>query len=116
MSRSHISSRRRARSASAIARSLKKGWFKPPIIGRLNQPPRPLPIRMLRDIFLEVASTPPYPRRGISTPDLLDRIQTETLPKVLRAKLGADYCFSKMSELVTSTTGFDAHSQLVSGS
>jgi hypothetical protein len=53
ISRSDISSRRRG------------GWFKPPIIGSLTEPPRPLPLRRLRDIFLEVASTPPYPRRGI---------------------------------------------------
>src|SRR5688572_11533659 len=54
ISRSDLSSRRRG------------GWFKPPIIGSLNQPPRPLPERWLRDILLEVASTPPSLFRGIS--------------------------------------------------
>jgi hypothetical protein len=42
--RSHISSRRRG------------GWFNPPINRKLNQPPRPLLKRRLRDIFLAVAS------------------------------------------------------------
>src|SRR5437764_14838061 len=31
----------------------------------LNQPPRPRPLRRLRDIFLMGAATPPWPRRGI---------------------------------------------------
>src|SRR5437867_11364369 len=62
ISRSHISSRRRARSASATARSIKSGWFKPPIIGSLNEPPRPLPTRWLRDIFLR--SRPPLLSQG----------------------------------------------------
>ena len=38
---------------------------KQPIIGSLNEPPRPLHQRLLRDIFLVVASTPPLPRRGL---------------------------------------------------
>src|SRR6185312_16920041 len=50
ISRSHISSRRRG------------GWFKPPIIGSLNEPPRPLPTRILRDIFLR--SRPPLLSQG----------------------------------------------------
>src|SRR5207244_3386410 len=50
ISRSLISSRRRG------------GWFKPPIIGSLNQPPRPLPQRRLRDIFLR--SRPPLLIQG----------------------------------------------------
>src|SRR5215813_14174874 len=31
----------------------------------LNEPPRPLHQRWLRGIFLDVASTPPLPRRGL---------------------------------------------------
>src|SRR5262245_38643498 len=38
MSRSLLSGRRRARSASATARSIKYGWFKSPIDRSLNEP------------------------------------------------------------------------------
>src|SRR5258705_3148901 len=57
-----LASRRRARSASATARSMRSGWFKPRIIGGLNQPPRPLPQRWLRAIFL--MSRPPLLGQG----------------------------------------------------
>src|SRR5256885_16768338 len=36
------------------------------LIGKLNQPPRPLQLRRLRDFFIDVASTPPLPRRGLA--------------------------------------------------
>ena len=46
--------------------SAQTGWsVQLPIIGALNRPPRPLQLRMLRDIFLDVASTPPRLRRGV---------------------------------------------------
>src|SRR5689334_8656949 len=62
ISRSDLNSRRRARSASATARSITSGSFKPPIIDRLNEPPRPLPTRLLRDVFLR--SRPPLLSQG----------------------------------------------------
>src|SRR5205085_9684599 len=37
----------------------------------LNQPPRPRPLRRLRDIFLMGAATPPWPRRGIRSAPVL---------------------------------------------
>src|SRR3989442_14762367 len=46
----------------SFSRSGRGGWFKPPIIGSLNQPPRPLPQRRLRDIFLR--SRPPLLSQG----------------------------------------------------
>ena len=63
--------RRRARSASAIARSLKGGF---PFVG-IGKPPRPLQERRLRHIFLDVASTPPCgdARRGIACLAILRR-------------------------------------------
>jgi hypothetical protein len=46
--------------------SAQTGWLvQLPIIGGLNQPPRPLHQRRLRGIFIDVASTPPWPRRGM---------------------------------------------------
>ena len=66
----------RFREASSAGRR-RGGWFTPPLIGSWNQPilmlraialalrARPLPKRWLRIFFPEVASTPPYPRRGI---------------------------------------------------
>src|SRR5262245_14502714 len=71
MSRSLLSWRRGARSASAAARSIKKGSFYPPNNRSLNQPPRPLRQRRLRDIFIDVASTPPLLRRGLACSVLL---------------------------------------------
>ena len=42
------------------------GWsVQSPIIRDLTKPPRPLQLRMLRTIFLDVASTPPRLRRGV---------------------------------------------------
>jgi hypothetical protein len=46
--------------------SAQTGWFVQATNYRmLNQPPRPLLTRLLRDIFLDVAATPPLPRRGL---------------------------------------------------
>ena len=56
---------RKYREASLAGRR-RGGSFKVPINRRLNEPPRPLHERWLRAIFLDVASTPPLPRRGLS--------------------------------------------------
>src|SRR5258705_1126082 len=49
-----------------LSRRRRGGWFKTPIIsGSWNQPPRPLLSKDASHYFLEVASTPPLPRRGI---------------------------------------------------
>src|SRR5688572_29281109 len=52
---------RRFREATSASRR-RGGWFKSPIIGSLNQPPRPLPIRWLRDFCLR--SRPPLLCQG----------------------------------------------------
>jgi len=50
--------------------SAQTGWLvQLPIIGGLNQPPRPLHQRKLRGIFIDVAATPPLPRRGLPSPE-----------------------------------------------
>jgi hypothetical protein len=41
------------------------GWCWSKINCGLNEPPRPLHQRWLRDIFIDVAATPPFPRRGL---------------------------------------------------
>src|SRR5262249_31106990 len=52
-----------------VSSAAERGWFvQLPIIGGLNEPPRPLHQRWLRDIFLDVAATPPLPRRGLHSP------------------------------------------------
>ena len=52
---------------SPLPLDARPGWFvQQPIIGGLNQPPRLRPLMKLRDIYLMVAATPPWPRRGVS--------------------------------------------------
>src|SRR5262245_34077225 len=52
-------------SRSLLSRPRRGGSFNPTNHWRLHEPPRPLRQRRLRCIFITVASTPPFPRRGI---------------------------------------------------
>ena len=49
---------------ASLAGRRRGGSFKPPIIGRLNEPPRPR-LAKERGYLLNGAATPPFPRRGI---------------------------------------------------
>ena len=56
-----VAARSRKFRAATLASRRRGGWFNYRLIGGLNQPPRPLHQRWLRGIFLDVASTPPWP-------------------------------------------------------
>src|SRR5437867_4009966 len=47
----------------------------------LNQPPRPRPLRRLRDIFLMGAATPPWPRRGILSAPVSPCVPSSAWPR-----------------------------------
>ena len=85
---------------ASLAGRRRGGSFKPPIIGRLNEPPRPrLPKE--RGYLLDGAATPPFPRRGICLPTLTANVQTprdlsrweRALPPV-HVRLGESVCSS----------------------
>src|SRR5207302_612795 len=69
----HYSPPQLRRGGCAVKKKLRSSSFprrrggvdQPPLIYG-PAPPRPLPIRWLRDIFVEVASTPPRLRRGVA--------------------------------------------------
>jgi hypothetical protein len=53
------------KSRSYLVPRRRGGLFNSPIIGGLNKPPRPLQLRMLREMFIDVAATPPRLMRGV---------------------------------------------------
>src|SRR5262245_60334589 len=60
-----VAARSRKFREATLASRRRGGSFNYRLIGGLNEPPRPLHQRRLRGIFLDVASTPPWPRRGM---------------------------------------------------
>src|SRR5262245_12029526 len=63
-----VAARSRKFREATLASRRRGGSFNYRLIGGLNQPPRPLHQRRLRDIFLDVASTPPWAKAGNTPP------------------------------------------------
>ena len=76
-------------SRSLLSRRRRGGSFKPSNHRKLNQPPRPLHQRRLRGIFITVASTPPWPRRGVPVRNISPQWVgcVKYIPEVTTAKL-----------------------------